>query len=176
MHIQVNYEPTATELANASLLFVEKKPFLLIVVGIINLLASLLIIIMILKVITQGLHPNEWLALIGGSLWLFARRPLNRWLLTRKMRKSPAIDKPVSIDITLNGIVWSGKGLQPGKMPWENIRYLLVAQNGFILPHNFSQFLWLPYRGFAFTEKIDEFEATLKEKKILLRRFPKWVC
>lgn len=175
MNITIEYEPTAKELANASSLFIEKKPFLLYTVGFINLIAGFVLFIMILKLIMIGLLPNEWLATFGALLWLFGRKPFNEWLLFRRMKQSPVVGRPLKVELSRNGIVWSGKGLIPGHMPWEYIKYIIEAQNGFLVPNNLTQFLWLPSRGFSSTD-IDEFKKLLLEKGVVLRSYPKWKC
>jgi hypothetical protein len=175
MNIIIEYEPTAVELAKASSLFVEKKPFLLYTVGFINIVAGLILVILILKLLSMGLLPNEWLAAIGAILWLFARKPFNEWLLLKRMKQSLVVGKPLKVELSRNGVVWSGKGLIPGHMPWEQIKYILEAQNGFLLPNNLTQFLWLPIRGFS-AENLSQFKELLIEKNVVLRSYPKWKC
>ncbi len=150
MDIHIQYQPSARELAKASSLFIEKKPLFLYGVGFLNLFIILLLVIMLLKLIVMGLNWNEGIASLGAAVWLFGRRPFNEWLLLKRMQSSKVVEKPISIDISLNGIVWSGKGLSPGNISWSQIKYVMAAKNGFVIPNAFTRFLWLPFRGFRF--------------------------
>lgn len=176
MNINVQYEPTAQELAKACSLFVEKKTFLSFMVGLINIVAFLLLCIMFLKLYFVGLLPTEWLGLLGGLAWLFGRRPFNEWLLSKRMQKSPVIGKTINVEISRNGIVWSGQGLRAGNLPWQLLKYVLLAQNGFVLPNNLTQFLWLPFRGFTSPMEIEALKNLLQEKNIPLKKYPRWRC
>lgn len=176
MNITIEYEPSATELAKASSLFVEKKPFLLYIVGFVNIIAGLISAVLIFKLFKMGLLPNEWLALLCACLWLFARRPFNEWLLLKRMKNSPVIGKTITVELSLNGIVWSGKGLIPGHMSWDQIKYVIEVQNGFLIPNNLTQFLWLPFRGFSSADKIEELKNFLNQKQVVLRAYPNWQC
>ncbi|MBS0288910.1 MAG: YcxB family protein [Proteobacteria bacterium] len=176
MNIKIEYQPTAKELAKASSLFAEKKPLLLFVVGFINIVLGFFFIIFILKFIKLGLTLQDILALIICTLWLFGRRPFNEWLLRQRMKNSLILNKPITIEVSRNGLVWSGKGLRQGNMTWDQITYILQAKNGFVLPNTFTRFLWLPFRGFSNDDEIEAFKALIKEKEILVRLFPKWEC
>lgn len=175
MYIRIHYEPSLQELARASSLFIEKKPFIFLTVGFINLIAGLFTLILIFKLYLQGLLANEWLALVGAMLWLWGRRPFSQWLLQRRMKHSRVLHKPITIEISLNGISWSGKGLLAGNIAWQDIKYLLETKNGFIIPNRFSKFLWVPFRGFKSTEHIQQFQSLISEKKIK-HLFTRRVC
>lgn len=176
MNIQIQYDPTAQELARASSLFVEKKPVLLFMVRLINIFSGILLFILLIKLVRVGLLPNEWLAVTAACAWLFGRRPFNEWLLAKRMKGSLVIGKTLTVMLSRNGIVWSGQGLRSGDLPWANIKYVMETQNGFILPNLLTQFLWLPFRGFKTPADIEEFRAYLKEMKIDIRLYAKWRC
>lgn len=176
MNIKIEYQPTAKELVKASSLFAEKKPFLLFTVGFLNIFASLFLLIFFLKLVLVGLLPNEWLAAVGCSLWLFGRRPFNEWLLYQRMKGSLVLSKPITVEISRNGVVWSGKGLRQGNMSWDQIKYVMEAQNGFILPNSFTRFLWLPFRGFQSPQEVEELRKLITDMKIVHRIFAKWQC
>lgn len=176
MNIKIEYQPTAKELARASSLFAEKKPFLLFAVGFINIVAIFFLIIFVLKLIFIGLLLNEIIAAIGCFIWFFGRRPFNEWILYQRMKRSIVLAKPITIEVSRNGIVWSGKGLRSGNMSWDQIKYVLEAKNGFVLPNTFTKFLWLPIRGFQSPQDIQDFKTLIIEKKIVHRVFSKWEC
>lgn len=176
MEIHVRYQPTAKELMKASSLFVEKKPFFLIIIRAMNVFASIIVLLMILKVIKWGLTPEEIMASITALLWLFGRRPLNEWLLTQRLKNSKILDVPIDITFSLNGITWAGKGLTPGNMSWNEIRSVYEAKNGIIIPNAATRFLWLPFRGFKSPQEITALQQVFDEKKIIRRKYPKWEC
>ncbi len=176
MNIKIEYQPNAKELAKASSLYVEKKPLLMFAVGFINIGMAILFTLFVLKLVVLTLTPQDWLALLVCALWLFGRRPFNEWLLYRRMMKSLIISKPIIIEISRNGIVWSGKGLRQGNMTWDQIKYILEAQNGFVLPNTFTRFLWLPFRAFNSPEDLQSLRDLIVEKQLILRVFPKWEC
>lgn len=176
MDIHVQYQPTAKELARASSLFLEKKPLFLYGVGFINLFIIFILGIMVLKLFVLGLNRNEWIATLGSSLWLFGRRPLNEWVLFRRMKSSKVVEKPITVDISFNGIVWSGKSLRPGQIAWDQIKYIMETKNGFILPNAFTKFLWLPFRGFQSEQDVITLREAFIEKRIVLREYKSWGC
>ncbi len=176
MDIKVEYQPTPRELAKASSLYVEKKPLLLVTVGIINIAMGILFALFVLKMVLLTLTFNDWMALIICALWLFGRRPFNEWLLYKRMKNSLVVSKPLIIEISRNGVVWSGKGLRQGHMTWDEIKYILEAQNGFVMPNTFTRFLWLPFRGFNSADDLKILRDLIAEKKIVHRVFPRWVC
>ena len=174
MKIHIEYEPTPQELGNASALFVEKKPFLLLLVILSNILVGFVVIsIAALFFLKLSLTLAQWISLGVGLLWLFGRPYFHKWLLHRRMKNSLVIGKPISIEMTLNGIVWSGKGLRPGAMQWEHIKYIIEVKNGYILPNSFTRFLWIPFRGFESPAFIDTFRKFIIEKRIVLKVYSK---
>ncbi len=176
MNIKIEYEPTAHELTKASSLYAEKKPLLMFAIGFINIGMGLLFAIFLLKLVILGLTPQDWLALSICALWLFGRRPFNEWLLYQRMKRSLVLSRPIIIEISRNGIVWSGKGLRQGHMTWEQVKYILEASNGFVLPNTFTRFLWLPFRGFSSPEELQAMRDIIVEKHIVHRVFPRWTC
>ncbi len=176
MNIKIEYQPTARELAKASSLYVEKKPFLLFTIGIINIFMGILFALFVLKLVLLKLTPQDWAAMLVCGLWLFLRRPFNEWLLYQRMKKSLVVSKPIVIEISMNGIVWSGKGLRPGHMTWDEIKYILEAENGFVFPNTFTRFLWLPFRGFKSPQALQMLRDTIVEKQIVHRVYSKWKC
>ena len=177
MKINIRYQPTAQELAKASSLYIEKKPFMYYAILVINGFAYLILLIMILKaVLISALMPNEWLAGVSACLWIFGRKPFNEWLLFQRMKRSQLLDTTLSIDISLNGIAWTGPRVVPGSLKWNEIRYILEAKNGFVLPIGGSQFLWLPFRGFSESAEIEALKQALTEHHIKLRLYPNWEC
>lgn len=176
MHIKVEYQATLKELSRASLLFAEKKLFMRYAVLLLNILVGGFALIFLLYLLLIGFAVNILLAGLVCLIWLIGRRPFYGWLLYQNIKRSPVIEKIITIELSLNGIVWSGKGLKVGNLPWMSLKYALEAQNGFVLPNNFTTFLWLPFRGFASPEAIEDFRALLAEKKISLLPYKKWRC
>jgi hypothetical protein len=176
MDITLQYQPNAKELAKASSLFLEKKPFLLYSVGLINILISVILILTVLKFVFIEFHLKELVVPFICLIWLFGRRPFNEWLLYLRMKRSIILEKPITITITHNGIVWSGKGLRPGNMGWDHVKYILEAKNGFVMPNSFTKFLWIPLRAFGSPEDIQAFKNIIIEKKIVHRIFYRWQC
>lgn len=177
MNIKIEYVPTAKELAKASSLFAEKKPFFLFAVGFINIFTGIFLAIFIIKLIVfKGLLINELIAMLVCILWLFCRRPFNEWLLYQRMKNSIVLAKPITVEVSRNGVVWSGKGLRQGNMTWDQINFVLEAKNGFVIPNSFTKFLWLPFRGFESPQNIEELRKLIIERKIVHRVFPRWQC
>lgn len=176
MNITVCYEPTAKELGKASMLFVEKKPLFLFTLGLLNLLVGFVLLVIMLKWVLQGLDTKEWFAALGALAWLLGRRRLNQWVLCRRMKRSPVVGKPLSIVLSYNGIIWSGRQLRSGRLSWEQVKYVFEAGDGFVLPNSFTQFLWLPFSGFKNKKEIDTLRTVFKEKKMTYRIFPRWYC
>lgn len=176
MNMKIEYQANAQELSRASSLYMENQPFLRVTILFMNFAVSIMLILVLCKIAFIGFNINDVVALIGGSLWLFARRPINDWILLRRMRKSPIIDKAMTIEISLNGIVWEGKGLIPGKISWDQVKAVLETQNGFILYNTFTRFLWVPFRGFQSSEQIEALQALIREKKITHRLFANYLC
>ncbi len=182
MNIKIEYQPTAKELTKASSLFAEKKPFLLYTVGFINIFAGIFLVIFSLTLVVSIVNskvsfPIQWLAALAVCfLWLFGRRPFNEWLLYQRMKRSIVLSKPITIEISLNGIVWAGKGLRQGHMTWDQVKYVLEAKNGFVFPNSFTTFLWLPFRAFNSPGDIQDLRNIIIEKKIVHRVFSRWEC
>lgn len=176
MEIHTSYQPTIKELVKAGSLFIEKKPFFLLTIQIMNVFAIVILALIILKLFKFGLTPEEWMAMITGLAWLFGRRPFNEWLLFQRMKSNKVLEYPIKVVISLNGLMWEGKGLATGHMPWEQIRYIMEAKNGFLIPNVSTRYLWLPFRSFKSSDDLSEFRSLLNEKKIIRRAFPKWEC
>lgn len=177
MQISIHYEPTAKELANASSLFIEKKPFMRYSIGFINGFAYIILSIILLKALfVHALLPNEILAGIGACLWIFGRRPFNEWLLLQRMKRSLLLNTCITIDVSLNGITWSGKRIVTASLKWNEFSYALEAKNGFVIPTSGPQFLWLPFRGFSSSDNLNAFRQTLNQHKIIVSVYPKWEC
>lgn len=176
MDITATYQASATELAKASSLFIEKKRFLMFAVWAMNILGGLLIIAMVTKLFMVGLNLSEWGVLVGALLWIFGRRPFNEWLLLKKMRASKVSDKSITVTFSLNGIVWSGEALKNGNLSWAHIPYVMIAQNGLVIPQGATQFLWVPFRAFPDQSAIDNLTHVMQEHRILIRKYPQWRC
>lgn len=177
MEIKVTYQPTIQELTKASSLFIEKKPFFLILINIMNLFAIVIIILICLKLLTpHTISPEEWMAGITTLLWLFGRRPANEWLIAQRLKNNRILQLPIHITLSLNGIMWEGKGLTPGNMSWNNIRYVFEAKNGIIIPNAGARYLWLPYRGFSSENDINQIKQLITDRNIIVRSYRKWEC
>jgi len=176
MDIRITYTPTAQELVKASSLFVEKKPLFKYAVGFFNILVALFLTIMLLKLFKLGLNIHESIAFVIGACWLFGRRPFNEWLLMKRMQRSKVVNKPIEVSISLNGIAWAGKGIAPGSMTWDQVKNIMEAKNGFLLPNSLTRFLWLPFRGFESELQINELRKALEAKNIKLHKFKRWAC
>lgn len=177
MEIKATYQPTAQELMKASSLFIEKKPFFLILIGLMNIFAMLIFALMCVKLATiHTLHPEEWLAGLTSLLWVFGRRPANEWLILQRLKNNKILQLPITVTLSLNGIMWEGKGLAPGHMSWNNIRYVFEAKNGFVIPNAGARYLWLPYRSFSSDSDINAIKQMITERKIIVRYYPKWEC
>lgn len=177
MNIKLTYEPNAKELARASALFIEKKPFMLYTIGFINIFSWLILLILVLKLfVIKSILPNEALAGIGACLWIFARRSFSQWLLYTRMKNSFLLNASLTIEISLNGLAWSGQRIRSESLKWQDVKFALETKNGFILPSANTQFLWLPFRGFSSTAEVDAFREMLIDKKIVLRKYLNWEC
>ena len=177
MNIRIEYQPNAKELARASALFIEKKPVIMFGVAIMNIVTGIVVALLLGVFFMQHhLDLNQSMAVVLGSLWLFGRKPFHEWLLRRKMQGAKILQMPITINVSLNGITWSGKGLKNGNMSWDQVHSILQAKNGFVMPNTFTRFLWLPFRGFQSPEQIEDFKALIKEKKIVYRIFSNWEC
>lgn len=176
MNIELTYEPTVDELTKASSLFIEKKPFLKVAVMVMNVVAIILILLTIAKFWLLSLTAQDASTVIIALLWIFGRKPFNEWLLRRKMKKSLVVNKPITIALSNNGIVWKGETLKSGNLNWAHVAYLIEAKNGFILPYSGTKFLWIPFRAFKDNHAAEDIRSFLNERHITLRRFPKWAC
>jgi|GEM_PF-2690334 len=176
MEIRTSYQPTAKELTKAGSLFIEKKPFFLITIQVMNVFAVFIFALLLLKLFKVGLAPEEWLAGVTGLLWLFGRRPFNEWLLMQRIKGNKILELPIQIVFSLNGITWEGKGLAPGHMPWDHMRYIMETKNGLLFPNASTRYLWLPYRAFKSSNDLNALQSIIDEKKIIRRKYPKWEC
>lgn len=176
MNIQVRYTIDAPTMAKASFIYTEKKPFVLYGVGFVNIFAFLLFGIMLLKGILLSLNGQEFAILACMGLWLFARKPVSRYIFHRKMKKLNTLDKVMSIDISRNGIVWQGEGIKPGHLAWQHVSYILQLNNGFIVPYSLNRFLWIPYSGFKSKLQVEKIQNLIKDKQVPIRHYPKYSC
>jgi len=176
MEIHVTYKPTAQELMKASSIYVEKKPFFLLLITLMNIFAAFILIVILFKLFKFGLHPEEWMGGLMAILWLFGRRRFNEWLILKRLEDSKILELPLNVTLTLNGIMWEGKGLAPGHMAWKDIAYVFEVKNGLVVPNASTRYLWLPYRGFKSPQEIAELLALFDQQKIIRRKYPKWEC
>lgn len=169
MNIHLSYEPTAVELTQASIIYLEKKPLVRIVFRIVNIFSIIVLALLVLKImLTKTVTSDEGLAAMGAFSWLFGRSPLIRTLFLTRLKRSPLTRTMLRIDISLNGIAWSGTHVKNDGLQWNALRYILETPEGFILPYTPSQFLWLPFRGFTSTESIQEFRTFAQSRHIAL--------
>lgn len=177
MHIVNEYTPDPQELSKASLIYLEKKPLLQIIIFIVNLFAILFFLLICVKIaITLSIAWQEIIALLFTGFWIFGRKPFNLWLFKRRMNESVSLKSPIKIEITLNGIAWSGQRLKKGSIPYDDLKWVLRVKNGFIIPSHISRFLWLPDHGFKDHTNEKQFFEFLVEKNIPLRIYDEWEC
>jgi len=176
MKITVSYKPTLSELVKASSLYIEQKPFFRVAILAVNAFSILVLLLLLIKFYFASLLPNEWLAMFGAFAWLFGRRPLNEWLLRLKLKNIHVLDSPLKIEISLNGLIWSAKGLIPGHLAWHDIKYVVEAQNGYLVPDSATHFLWIPFHGFTSQHDLEMLKKHLEEKHIKIRLYKKWRC
>lgn len=176
MNLNVQYKMDAPSLANASFIFTEKKPLLLIAMGAFNFFAFLFFGIMVIKLFMLGLNLNEALVLFVFFMWLFFRKPFTKWIYLRRVNKSNIVGKTIQIEISRNGIIWAGEGLKTDHLAWQHIRYILELKNGFIVPYSMTRFIWVPNAGFKSKLQIEKFKNLIIEKKVPLRTYPKLSC
>lgn len=177
MDITVNYKPTVKELARSSLLFAEKRPIMMFLVGIINAIAWILLGIMTLYfIVFFKLNLSQLFIIVTMLTWLFGRKRFFGWILKRRMEKSLIVDQPITINITRNGIAWHGSKIRPNSINWEDLKYIIEAGNGYILPHSYNKFLWIPHRGFETPDQLVEFAKYLGIRQTVMRSYLKWLC
>jgi len=170
MHIQVEYLTAAPELAHASIAFLEKKPFVRALILLSNAIVCFVALaLLLLFSVMHTLNLSQWVALLTAGLWLFGRKPLHTWVLSRRMHQATTIGKVLIVSLSQNGITWSGRGLVPGNMAWKDLKYLVRTREGFILPQSFTRFLWLPFHGFSSPEDIAAFNDFIQTQPIVLR-------
>lgn len=175
MKISITYEPNAKELANASFLFIENRPFIRFTIGFINIFAYLILFILLFELYhNHEWLPNEALAFAGVLFWLWIRRPLTRLILRLRMKSYYLLNMPLTIDVSLNGIAWSGKRVKSESLTWDQVKSVLESKNGFVIPNAFSKFLWIPFRGFQSQQDIEAFRQMLRDKSVAIKTFPKW--
>tara|TARA_R110002110_G_scaffold65206_4_gene179939 strand:+ start:19634 stop:20143 length:510 start_codon:yes stop_codon:yes gene_type:complete len=167
----------AQSLANASLIFTEKKPLLLFAIGTFNIIAILFSGIMLTKLaMLRELNLSEVGILVFFCAWLFLRKPFSRWLYLRRIKRSTIIGKTMNIEVSRNGIIWSGEGLKTNHLAWKHIRYILEIKNGFIIPFSMVRFIWVPHTGFKSKLQIDKIKTLIVDKRVPLRTYPKLQC
>lgn len=176
MNIKIQYTIDEVSLARASFFFSEKKPFVLYTIGFFNIIAYLFAAIMLAKGILLNLNLQELTLLAIMIIWLFARKPFARWVFKRKMKKLNTIGKTMTIEISRNGIMWSGEGIKTGHLAWQYISYILEIKNGFIIPYSVNRFLWLPHTGFKSKLQIEKIKTLIIDKHVPLRVYPKLEC
>jgi hypothetical protein len=177
MLITNEYTPDPEEFAKASFIFLEKKPILAIMIGVLNIFAVLLFFLIATKIaITISATVQESFALLFSAFWIFGRKPLNLWLFKRRMQASLSLKSPIKIEISLNGIAWNGQKLRPGSISWRDLKWVMQVKNGYIIPNHMTRFLWIPNHGFTSQHDSIEFNKLLIEKQIPLRVYDKWEC
>lgn len=176
MNIKIQYLIDAKTMAKASFIYSEKKPVVMYGVGFINILAGLLFSIMLVKLPMLGLILQEWIIMLLMAAWLFGRKPLIRAMFRRKMKKLNTVDKDMVIEISRNGIIWSGEGIKTGHLSWQHVAYILELKNGFIIPYSLNRFLWVPFTGFKSKLQIQKIKTLIEDKHVPLRMYPKLEC
>lgn len=176
MILNCEYKMDALPLANASFVFTEKKPLLMFAMGAFNIFAVFLFGIMFIKLVMMGLNPNEWIILLLFGAWLFLRKPIAKKVYLRRVKKSNLVDKTIHIEISRNGIVWSGEGLKTNHIAWKHIQYALELKNGYIIPFSMVRFIWIPNAGFKSKLQIDKFKNLIIDKQVPIRSYTKISC
>lgn len=176
MNIKVQYTVDGAELARASFIFSEKKPFILYGIGFLNIIAFILLLLMMLKGLLLHLTLQEFSLMILMAAWLFLRKPFAKMLFKRKMKKSPIVGKLMIVEISRNGIIWSGEGIKTNHLAWQHVSYILELKNGFIIPFNLNRFLWLPLTGFKSKLQIEKIKSLIIDKRVPLRVYSKLIC
>ncbi len=105
--------------------------------------------------------------IIFAIYWLFLRRRVNDWGLTRGFDKNPAANAVIQWEFSQAHLTQECAGLVSFTAEWKILSKVVEASDGFLLyayPKN--MFYWLPFAGFETTESIEAFKRIARSKQI----------
>lgn len=176
MNLSFNYLTEPEEFSQASLIFIETKPVLKILVTLVNIAVILILCLLIFKGYKVGLIAQEWFMVAFIALWLFFRKKFNRWVFLKKFNKQAFFQQTLNLQFSLNGIIWSGEKFTKGETKWHQIKYVLQLKNGFIFALSATQFLWLPERVFEVPSQKEALIELITTLHVKLKAYPQLTC
>ena len=166
--INLSFTPKPRALIKASFLLIEQQFFLKYTVLLLNLMTGLLISIYLLKLFIQGLIFKEILLFTFSCLWIFLRKPLNLKILKYNTLNHPSLRCKLNIQLSKNGIIWSGKKIKKGQLDWRQVTKIYQTKVEYILPLAGNRVLWIPKYAFNDSE-LAEFQMLLKHAMIKIK-------
>ena len=131
------------------------------------LLAALSIFILVVEGLRSSTSITAFVLMAFAVYWLFLRRRVNEWWLTRGFDKTPAANAAVQWGFSEQQLAQECAGLVSFQAEWKVLSKVMEASDGFLLytyPKN--MFYWLPFVGFESPEGIEKFKSIIQSKQI----------
>ncbi len=149
--IELNFETTSQESAQATIDFMSNRPIGALMFRFMQSMCILLCVGYGLMLYSHSTRLEDTLAVIAALAWLLAYKHINRWIVVQslKIRKFSNVSCICKIDE--KSILYQLQANQPLHIEWKKLKFVLKNKNGYIIPltgaSNAGKFMWLPLRS-----------------------------
>lgn len=120
----------------------------------------------------KGSNATSYGIIFFALYWLLARRPLNKWWLTRNFLKDPTANTVVEWEFSQEQATVKSVG-GSAVTEWKMFSKVREAKDGFLLyGYPESLFYWLPFAGFESPESIEQFRSIVRSKELPYTKRP----
>jgi hypothetical protein len=148
--ININYQPTHTEIGQATLDFFLNRPMMRIMLHFMRVACVLLCVIFAMFWHAGQTRPKDYVFASTALIWLLYYKQLNKKLINATIKRQNVSKLPHNFNVDNQRIYCQDQNSQ---IEWKKIKFILKNVNGYIIPltgfTNAGKFLWFPNHGFA---------------------------
>lgn len=172
--INIEYNITPQESANATLDFITNRPVMRFVFKFMQYSCIVLCIGFAISMYHKQARVQDFVAVLFAVIWLLFYKPINRWVVRGSLKAQKFSNASCTYKIDKKSIFCKIANAQPRHIDWKNVKFVLQNKDGFIVPltgiANAGKFIWLPNRGFVQENMREEFINLIQELKLKLKR------
>ena len=179
MLINLSYRVNLHEIAMATADFVNHRPLMRLMQGLMLLTATWLFVAFVIKVYLG--YPTKFSDLLSAFFaltWILFYQPLHRRLVLYTLSKRAVKNLEFNIQITNQQIhLFNNQDHSSIKLPWKKISFIAQNPAGYIVPlnglANAGKFIWLPKATLQQQNHEQEFLKLMENFNIKLKTYGK---
>lgn len=171
--LEIEYTTTNQEAADATLDFMSNRPMVAFIFKFMRTACIVLCVIFAFLWYKKAIRPQDYIALITATAWLFFYKKINRRIISKTIGLRKLGDIKCICKIDDRSILYKVHNFAPLYIEWKKLRFVLKNKDGYIIPltglTNAGRFIWLPQRVWQNHDMEQQFLNLVQKFKLKVR-------